>query len=774
MRRVSILLLVCLASLSGAQAVKLKFLIAGNPVGSLSYESFADGRFESSTSLAVGGMTIESKLSGTFKEGRVASFKLEQSADGNTSVVEGADGKATITAGANKLERTWTSPTAYFSNYHPILSATFLAPARAAAPQDASVDVLILDGAVNMKVNASLLAPRKITRGGVDEVVEGVKLRFGSVDIDVHVNPKGQVVAWNVPAQMTQVVAEGYESLLVDPTTLYPEISQPTMAVTKDAAVSIAMRDGVKLKADVVRPEGDGKFPAILVRTPYGRALGALEGVWWAKRGYVMVSQDVRGRGESEGVWTPFFNERKDGYDTIDWISKQPWSDGNVGMIGGSYVGWVQWWAAVEAHPALKCIIPQVSPPDPFYNVPFDHGVPFLYGSIWWARVVMDKDANLNVNAPLPSFDGFFKLPLTEVDDAVLGRNVPFVDDWWKRETASAFAGANFEADLAKVDIPALHISGWWDGDGIGTKRNYAAMARMKKPNQHLIYGPWSHAFNSSSKVGDVDYGADSVLELNSIYVRWFDKWLKGKDVWTDQPKVKAFVTGANEWRELDGWPDSRSTETALYLSSSGPANGNSGVGKLSSSPPREEEPDRYTYNPAGVKISPKLKDPDPTKTTTAVEASEIGDDTLVYKTDPLESDLELFGPVSLDLHFATSAVDTDFFFAVVDIDPLGVMRLIGLPGKIRAKYISGFDSPKLLEPGKPYMATLEHWDTAHRFKKGHRLAILLNSESFPMYARNLNTGEPVATGTRMVAAHQTIYHDAKRPSVLRFRTMPR
>jgi putative CocE/NonD family hydrolase len=263
------------------------------------------------------------------------------------------------------------------------------------------------------------------------------------------------------------------------------------------------------------------------------------------------------------------------------------------------------------------------------------------------------------------------------------------------------------------------------------------------------------------------------------IYLRWFDTWLKNKPaLWDKQPKVRVFITGVNEWRELGDWPDLRSREMTLYLSSDGPANGAASVGELIAKAPGIQEPDRYTYNPAGAQIPKELKEIKSfldllAGASTLVKIEPGKSDMLVYKTPPMNDPIEIGGPIDLDLYFSTSAKDTDFFASLVDINEKGEMRIIGLPGKIRARYLSGWDKPALIQPDKVYKATIALWDTAHQLKKGHRLGIVIDSQMFPGYARNLNTGDPIRNATRMVAAHQTIYHDAKRPSALRFRLLP-
>lgn len=755
---------------------KMKITFAGSEVGFNRYESKPDGTFESVSEMNLGGLTIKSKLIGKFVEGTLVEFELAQSAMGEEATITAKEGKVKIVSKAKTTEKEYQPAKLVFANFHPLLSATVVKALDPSGATIQTVEPFLLDGAMTLKADLSKKKTRTIEVGGEKQVVEVYLIRFSTgVDIDLYLSKEAQVVAWDVPSQKLQIVATGYENLLVDPTTLYPELSQPTMRTKTLKGVKIKMRDGVELVADLAMPDEAGKYPAILVRTPYGRESAMLTAEWWAKRGYVYIAQDVRGRNESGGEWNPFFHERKDGYDTIDWIVKQPWSNGKVGMIGASYVGWVQWWAAVEAHPALKCIVPQVSPPDPFFNFPYDHGIPMLYGAIWWTHFVKEKKVPLGGPKPIKDVDKFKTLPLSKVDDVILGTNVPFYDKWLEKEMASAFAGANYLADLHKVKIPVLHISGWWDGDGIGTKMNWARLRALGHTKQWLIYGPWTHAFNTTSRVGDIDYGPDAILELDSIYLRWFDHWLKGKPVgWEKQPKVRIFVTGVNEWRELQDWPDPRSKERTLYLSSQGPANGKTSLGELVPTPPKEQEPDRYTYNPANDYIPDEFKKLDPTEVSTVVKIEPHEEDVLLYKTAPMTEPLEIGGPIELELYFSTTAKDTDFFAVLVDVDEKGEMRLIGLPGKIRAKYLSGWDKPSLLKPGGVYKATLALWDTAHQIKKGHRLGLLITSDMFPMYARNLNTGEPIKDATRMVAAHQTIYHDAKRPSALRFRVLPK
>jgi uncharacterized protein len=759
------------------ETIKWKF--NGSDAGTDTYQSYPDGRFESVSDLNVPGITLKSRLAGKLVDGVITEFEISNQQGATEVKVSAKDGKARITAGDKTQEVEYKPSKVLFANIHPVLTETLVGAIDPAKEGVQSIDVFVLDGAVTVKVDVMKKKARTIESGGGKQVADVYLVRFPAVQFDVYLAEGSKFVAWDVPAQKLQAVRSGSEAFLIDTTMLYPELSQPVMKTKTEKGVKIKMRDGVELVADIVRPADDGKYPAILERTPYGREpFSKLSGEWWARRGYVHIVQDARGRNESGGEWVPFAHERKDGYDTIDWIAGQSWSDGKVGMIGGSYGGWVQWAAAVEAHPALKCIAPQVSPPGLFFNFPIDHGVPMLWGALWWSNFVKDKKALLIPEIP-GNLEKLMTLPLSKVDDEVLGRDIPFYDEWLGKVTPASFAGANYMADMNKVKIPVLHASGWWDGDGIGTKLNWAKMRALGHKDQWLVYGPWSHAFNSSARYGGVDYGPDAIIDLDLIYLRWFDTWLKNKPAqWDKQPKVRVFVTGANEWRELGDWPDPRSREMTLYLSSEGPANGPTSVGELVATAPGDQEPDRYTYNPASVEIPKQLKDLRNFQellaggsTVVKIEPNQNG--VLVYKTAPMNDPIEIGGPIDLDLYFSTSAKDTDFFASLVDIDEKGEMRVIGVPGKIRARYLSGWEKPTLLQPGKMYKAAIELWDTAHQVKKGHRPGVIINSQQFPGYARNLNTGEPIMNATRMVAAHQTIYHDANRPSALRFRLLP-
>lgn len=775
MRSAWLIPLVVLWPLSAVAApVTVKFELAGGDAGQNVFELKADGSFTSTTSAQLGPTKVDTTLTGRMVEGRVTEFQMDITSPPTRAKFTWDGKKAVVEAAGNRQERPLTLSGPLFSNYHPQLNRGLFRALSANVADPQKVTLTVLESLVTVQATLTPKPAQRIDVNGKPTVIRMMTAALGPIEMEVGLNEADQVVGQRVAAQQFVTLAEGYEGLFVDPVLQYKELSQPTFRVKKERAVKVKMRDGIELVHDAVLPDGEGKFPTILIRTPYGRAAQALTGDWWAKRGYVVIVQDVRGRDDSPGEWEPFLNERKDGADTINWIARQSWSDGKVGMIGASYSGYVQWAAAVERPAALKAIIPQVSPPDMMSNIPYEFGSFMLYANLWWSRIVADKQTNMaSATTPLKNPDGLLALPLTQVDDQTLGKNIPFFDGWLKRQGLRDFPGSITPREMQRVGIPALHISGWWDGDGIGTKLNFVNLRRGGNRFQWLIYGPWSHAFNTTSKLGDVDYGPTAILELNSLYLRWFDTWLKGKEVGLERvPRVQAFLTGANQWLNLSDWPDPSMEAREMFLAAPEPANGASSRGQLLAKP-IETEPSRYLYNPLNVRVPDSMRTVNPMDTSAASTrvAPPSGDSTLVFRSDALGVPLDVVGPIEAILYVSTTAKDADFFVSLVDIAPDGTKRAFGMPGKLRLSFRDGNDRPVPVGPGRVYRVRIQLWDTAHRLMPGHRLGLVLTSDAFPMFARNLGTGEPLDRAVRAIAAVQTVYHDPKRPSRIRFMT---
>ncbi|MBP1767601.1 MAG: hydrolase CocE/NonD family protein, partial [Candidatus Aminicenantes bacterium] len=302
----------------------------------------------------------------------------------------------------------------------------------------------------------------------------------------------------------------------------------PPSAVKVDFAVSVPMRDGVVLSANVFRPDAPGRFPVVVVRTPYGKSSESHFGLgrYFAGHGYVYVIEDSRGRHDSEGTFGGMHDETNDGYDTIEWAAAQPWSNGKVGTAGGSYGGENQWMAAVGRPPHLQAMVALFSPPGPFYNAPFQYGALTLLTLDWDIMVTGHDNQRSDV---FGLSEAIRRLPLATIDEFATGRAIPLwkqnfehptYDDFWK--------AVDYERNYEKVDVPILHLSGWYDDDQPGTFRNFTAMRRLGRAGQKLLVGPWPHGNPTVTKLGPLDSGPSAKLDFEATLLRWFDRWLKG------------------------------------------------------------------------------------------------------------------------------------------------------------------------------------------------------------------------------------------------------
>jgi putative CocE/NonD family hydrolase len=541
----------------------------------------------------------------------------------------------------------------------------------------------------------------------------------------------------------------------------------------------VLMRDGVTLSADVYRPADAGaarRDPAILMRTPYLKAdMRTLDtGRFFAARGYVYVAMDVRGRGDSDGVFVPYVNDGVDGSDAIAWCAAQPWCDGGVGTIGASYPGRIQWLAALEQPIALRTMIVLVTPSDPFVETPT--GLPGPQ-HLCWLHYTSGR-----VNQPMEAIDWasvYDHLPLLTMDERA-GRRMPE----WRAQVAHAQLGDYwrcicYQDRFERVGVPVLHISGWYDDEQIGTPLNYVGMtARAATPearaNQRLLMGPWGHRVNTEQRLGELDFGQGSLIDLRGEQVRWFDRWLKGRAEAEHETPVRIFVMDENVWRDEREWPLARTQWTPYYLHSGGRANSRFGDGTLGTTPPSADEPpDSYRYDPA--RPVPFITEPTSSQIGGPDDYAAIQrrDDVLVYVTEPLAQDTEFTGPVRVDLYAASSAPDTDFMAMLLDIHPSGFAQRL-CDGMVRARFREGMDRPELIEPGRVYHYTIDCWNTAQLFRAGHRLGVQIASSAFPKYDRNLNTGAPLGTTSAMAVAEQIIYHDAEHPSAIVLPLIPR
>jgi uncharacterized protein len=529
------------------------------------------------------------------------------------------------------------------------------------------------------------------------------------------------------------------------------------------------MRDGTKLSADIYRPDAKGKFPAIVTRSPYMTVEGfqrrlSAEAKFFAGHSYAYIIQDCRGKNDSEGVFHPFFDDPTDGFDTLKWCLGQDWCNGSLGTIGASYRAWNQWATAVLSPPNLKAMVCIVSLPDPVLNVPFQNGAMQLWMAEWMATVDGKKNTDRTI---FETSKINYHLPLKTMDEK-FGRANSFIwQKWIEHPSADEYWKPSFYHDkLSNVNVPVLHISGWYDDDLIGTHINYTRMKQFGKSefsrrNQKLIIGPWQHRVNSTRKLGEIDFGSSALIDLEKIELDWFDHWLKGADnEIVRAPMVDIFTMGINAWRRGNSWPLVGTRYEKYFIHSHGKANTSFGDGTLSKNKPKKREPtDSYSYDP--LNPCPNIFDSSATPAEGPYDQRpiEMRDDVLVYSSNLLETDIEVTGPVKVRLFASTSATDTDFWAQLVDVFPDGYSMHL-TEGIIRGRYRQSLETPRLLSPKKIYSFEIDLWITSNVFLKDHRIRVDISSSSFPKYDRNPNTGHKFGTDSETMVAHQKVYHD--------------
>jgi putative CocE/NonD family hydrolase len=740
-----------------------------------SFEWRKDGNLKSDYTLTMAGQSVSTSMKIAVDDNGIWNTIDMETPRGLVQIVREGD-VVRITSNGDTKTVNLRPGTILFENFTPTLMSQAVIAYDQKAGGKQSFPLFIIPSVV---MDASLERLETVERNVMGSWQTFTLYRYGlpGVDVTVWADKENRVCFGDVPAQHGAYVRDGYESLKFkeEPDSL---ISRADFEVTVERNVGVPR-----------------SMPVILVRTPYKKEMNELQAKYFARRGYVYAVQDCRGRFSSPGEWVPFFNEPRDGYDTIEWLAVQPWSNGRVGMIGGSYLGWAQWWAARENPPHLATIIPNVSPPDPYYNIPYECGAFFMWGAIWWADV-LEKEATADITGK--SFKEIMDkqyaklllhLPVIELDEIVLGKKNRYWRDWIRHpDNDEYWARASFLDHLREVDIPVYHQSGWFDGDGIGSKLNYAAMTKHGHKNQKLVLGPWGHTTTATRRgPRETDFGPNAIVDLEQSYLRWFDRWLKGIDNGIDRkPLVSLFVMGANKWLTGDMYPLPQTRFRKFYLASKGNANTSSGDGWLDTSAPRKGVVafDRYAYDPGDPTPDPYfyvdpqdlLEEEQGTKKEVSVEEERrrrlayhadvdaTRNDILVYETAPLEEPLTIVGPVSAVLYAGSSAKDTDWFVRLTMVDDEeDIFPLVH--GVIRARYRESFDTPKKLKPGKVYEYHIDMWQTGITVPKGSRLRAEVCSAQFPTFSRNLNTGGHNETETKFVTAEQKIYHDKDYPS---------
>ncbi len=557
------------------------------------------------------------------------------------------------------------------------------------------------------------------------------------------------------------------------------------MTILIDRDVPVPMRDGTVLRADVVRDGQAGQTPALLLRTPYLKegAFGSVFAPFDAvARGYAVVIQDCRGTGESEGELHPFLREIDDGYDTVEWCAAQEWCDGRAGMYGMSYMGATPWLAAIAAPPSLRAIATFMTGSDFLEGWTYEGGAFHLGFNTGWVAAnlslrVLERSGIGRAEYEAREAEAMRALArlratgsYTPLDQLPLYREVapaPYYFDWLARpERDEEWEAVNIAARASDVRVPALGVGGWYDLFAGGPPQTFNAVRERgatdaAREGQRLLMGPWNHSLPALRTIGAVDFGPEADVDLAERTLRWFDWQLLDRDPPPELgAPVRYFTMGPNAWQESDAWPPPEATATSFFLRGGGAANGAGGDGRLEREPGGDEPPDEFLYHPLR---------PVPTvggggRVDGAFDQGRVEErqDVLVYDTAPLSEPLEVSGPLSVELHVASSAPSTDFTAKLVEVAPDGFARNLG-DGIVRARF----------EPGVVRSVTIDVRNTSNVFPAGSRIRLEASSSNFPRFDRNPNTGEAPASATRFVPARQYVHHTAAHPSRLILPVVP-
>ena len=538
--------------------------------------------------------------------------------------------------------------------------------------------------------------------------------------------------------------------------------------------IMVPMRDGVRLRTKIAKPAA-GRLPVVFIR-------GYDTDSWidadrFVRAGYVCVSQATRGHIGSEGAQgmdNRFFDDAQDGYDALTWISQQPWCDGNIAMYGSSYYGATQWLVAPLEHPNLKAIVPQNFNPDPWQRMYRDHGTVQLAHT---ARRIYDYNLEGRLNVARFGWWNWYRhLPLITLDTVAGTPPNKLYNDYITHSTYDDFWKAIGTRDkLHNIRIPVYLMGGWYDNYPGATFDYFEKLTKLGATDEiRVAVSPTTHTRHIV--VGDRDFGAHARKDEIGLAIRWLDYLLKGKgNGIRNEPKVRIFVMGVNQWREEREWPLARTEFTNYYLHADGTKDG-----ALSPEIPGDEPPTTYLYAPddpvptlGGNHSAPHI--PGIIRAGPVDQRpNETRKDVLVFTSEPMGADLEVTGPVVVKLYAASTARDTDFIARLIDVYPDG--RAYNLTeGIIRARFSESiWEPPHLLTPVKIEEYTIDLMATSNVFKKGHRLRVHITSSNFPMWDRNPNTGHEQGMDAEMTVAEQTIYHDRRYPSHIVAPTIPR
>jgi len=566
--------------------------------------------------------------------------------------------------------------------------------------------------------------------------------------------------------------------------------------IRKDFDVEMKTRDGVTLRADVVRPDIDAKVPAVLLRTIYNKAVRqsamGTSAVHFATQGFAFVVQDTRGRYRSEGEWDWRVwgqKDRRDGYDAIEWVASLPWCNGNVGTVGSSYEGGTQLECARSQAPHLKAIAPSMAAMG--YDGVMRSTMMLETIIIAWVALVA-ADTVMKKYPPGPERDQYLALTAAAFADPVAVANalplkdmpvmrIPGMIPYSEVVTLLSSAALTYKDNYESMLVPALVTSGWYDiavGDQVYRGLRDHGGSKEAKTGTKLILGPWGHS-DIDSHIGELGFGPAGYVgsQVPPAYIRFFGRHLRGDNV-PELPNVRYFLMGADTWKNADDWPLPGTQTERWYLHSAGRANSAAGNGRLSTKTPASgERPDGYRYDPLtpvpswGHRVAyfggSTIHGPFDQR------RIEQRPDVLVYTSDALDEPLEVVGNLELRLFLSTNVLDTDIIAKVCDVDPSGISLNVA-DGIVRARFRNGWEKPEMLKPGEVYEFRVDMGPAAWLFRSGHRLRVQVTSSAFPHWERNMNTGHAAGEDAEGVVANHTVLHSAEHPSHLLLPVQPR
>lgn len=548
-------------------------------------------------------------------------------------------------------------------------------------------------------------------------------------------------------------------------------LAQQNTAYRLDPNVPVPMRDGVTLRADVVRPNGDGPFPVLVYRTPYGKKHALEEYSTFrhaVERGYAVVLVDVRGRYDSAGEFLPYQQEAHDGYDTIEWAARQRWSNGSIGTFGLSYPGAVQWLAAIENPPHLKAMVPAMT---------FSSAENFFYaGGTWdmswiewiWDNIAPDVRTKRNLPGPKTYEEAIAawrdvgpttarELPLSSLEE--LQGIAPYYYEWLKHPVDDSWWDwCDLRNKYDRFHAAVLNFSAWYDDNygPEGATTNFVGLQRARAgqgdTRTHLLLGPWVHGVDSTqqAKAGDRQFSPSAAINYDEVVLRWLDHYVRGVDNGVDKEKrVHYFVMGSNQWRDADSWPPAASARQ-YYLSSAGhllalsASPGGKGYASFTSDP---NDPVTNRYASSGAHDYRDLSS---------------RKDVLTFDSEVLDRDIEVTGPIHARLFVSCDCRDLDLWVRLLDVAQDGTAFNLMNPGLDvqRASYRDIRRGRQLLTPGKIYELDFNNLVTSNVFLKGHKIRVQVSSSFFPNFSRNLQTGELENNSAKSKKAEIRVYHD--------------